>query len=67
MLATECKHVHHLSQVVPAYNCLLQEGWGPAELVQELTLESGTGQLTGQDKPQQDRAGRAGQSTSEQD
>jgi hypothetical protein len=27
---------------------------------QELTLESGTGRLTGEDKPQQDRAGRAG-------
>jgi hypothetical protein len=30
--------------------------------VQELTIGSGTGQLTGQDKPQQDIAGRAGQS-----
>ena len=28
--------------------------------MQEPTLESGTGRLTGQDKPQQDRAGRAG-------
>jgi hypothetical protein len=27
---------------------------------QELTLESGTDQLTGQDKPQQERAGREG-------
>jgi hypothetical protein len=30
--------------------------------LQELTLESWTGRLTGQEKPQQDRKGRAGQS-----
>jgi hypothetical protein len=30
--------------------------------VQELTLESGTGLLTGKEKPQNDRAGQAGQS-----
>jgi hypothetical protein len=38
--------------------------------VQELTLESGTDQLTGQDKPQQDRAGQSRTSrtsTGEQD
>jgi hypothetical protein len=39
-------------------------GWGLGAVrpppMQEPTLESGTGRLTGQDKPQQDRAERAG-------